>query len=90
VPLFTKFAEVTKCKLNQPQYSELLFGCVHIIGFLDCKIDKTCTPGTGPINGEELAERRPGAEIIQRALYSGYLKCHGLKVYRFAQHVMVE
>jgi len=43
-------------------------------------IDKTCTPGTGPIKNEELAERHPGAEIIQRALYSGYLKVHGLNV----------
>jgi hypothetical protein len=32
------------------------------------------------MNNEELAERHPGAEIIQRALYSGYLKVHGLKV----------
>ncbi len=48
--------------------------------FLDCKIDETCAPGTGPFNDEELAPRRLAADVIQRALYSGYLKRHGLKV----------
>jgi hypothetical protein len=80
VPLFGEFAEAIRHKLNRPQYGELLFEDVRIVGFLDCKIDETCTPGTGRMNNEELAERRPGAEIIQRALYSGYLKVHGLKV----------
>ncbi len=80
VHLFPDFSEAIRRKLNRPQYGELLFEDVRIVGFLDCKIDETCTPGTGPLNDEELAERRPGAEIIQRALYSGYLKVHGLKV----------
>jgi hypothetical protein len=80
VHLFPDFAEVIRRKLYRPQYGALLFEDVRIVGFLDCKIDETCTPGTGPMNDEELAERRPGAEIIQRALYSGYLKNHGLKV----------
>jgi hypothetical protein len=78
--LFGEFAEAIRRKLNRPQYGELLFEDVRIVGFLDCKIDETWTPGTGPMNPEELAERRPCAEIIQRALYSGYLKIHGLKV----------
>jgi hypothetical protein len=67
-------------KLSRPQYGELLFENVQIVGFLDCKIDKSRTPWTGPLNDEKFAERWPGAEIIQRALYSGYLKQHGLKV----------
>jgi hypothetical protein len=46
-----------KNKLNKPQYGELLFDSVGIIGFLDCKIDETCMPGTGPTSNEELAER---------------------------------
>jgi hypothetical protein len=53
---------------------------VRIIGFLDCKIDETCVPGTSPTSNEELAERQPDAEYLQQALYSGYLKCHSLKV----------
>jgi hypothetical protein len=80
VHLFPRFAEVIKEKLNKPQYGELLFDNVHIVGFLDCKIDETCTPGTGAFNDEELAPRRLAADVIQRALYSGYLKRHGLKV----------
>jgi hypothetical protein len=80
VHLFPVFAEAIKNKLNRPQYGELLFNNVHIVGFLDCKVDETCTPGTGPLNDEELVPRRPGAEIIQRSMYSGYLKLHGLKV----------
>jgi hypothetical protein len=75
VHLFPDFVEAIRRKLNRPQYGELLFDNVHITGFLNCKIDKV----TGPFNDEELAERPPGAEIIQRALYSGYLKWHGLK-----------
>ncbi len=80
VHLFPVFAEAIKNKLNRPQYSELLFNNVRIVGFLDCKVDETCTPGTGPLNDKELAPRCPGAEIIQRSMYSGYLKLHGLKV----------
>jgi hypothetical protein len=80
VSLSPEFAEVIWRKLNRPQYGKLLFENVRIVGFLVCKIDKTCTPGTGPMHDEELAERHPDAEIIQRALYSGYLKVHGLKV----------
>jgi hypothetical protein len=80
VHLFPQFVEDIKDKLYKPQYSELLFDNVHIDGFLDCKINKTCTPGTGPFNDEELRTRRLAAEVIQRALYSGYLKRHGLKV----------
>ena len=47
---------------------------------MDCKVDETCTPGTGPLTDKELAPRHPGAEILQRSVYSGYLKRHGLKV----------
>ncbi len=57
-----------------------MFDNVHIVGFLDCKVDETCTPGTGPLTDEELPPRLPGAEIIQRSMYSGCLKLHGLKV----------
>jgi hypothetical protein len=80
VHLFPWFAEVIKEKLNKPQYGKLLFDNVHIVGFLDNMIDETCTPGTGPFNDKELAPWRLAAEVIQRALYSGYLKIHGLKV----------
>ncbi len=77
--MFPEFAEAIKNKFNRPQYGGLLFGNVWIVGFLDCKVDETCTPGTGPSNNEELTPRYPGAEIIQRSMYSGY-----------RQHVEVE
>jgi hypothetical protein len=80
VHLFPEFAETIRWKLNQPQYGQLLFDDIHIVGFSDCNINETCTLCTGPLNDEELANRHPGAEIIKRALCSGYLKMHGLKV----------
>ncbi len=72
--------EAIKNKLNRPQYGKLLFDNVRIVGFLDCKVDETCTPGSGPLRDKQLALRHPGAEVIQRSMYSGYLKLHGLKV----------
>jgi hypothetical protein len=41
IHLFPAFSDVIKNKLNRPQYGELLFESVRIIGFLDCKIDET-------------------------------------------------
>ncbi len=57
VHLFPEFSEWIKNKMNRPQYGELLFDSVRIISFLDCKIDETCMPGTGPTSNEELTER---------------------------------
>jgi hypothetical protein len=54
VPLFPDFAEIIKRKLNMPQYGGLAFETCHLIGFLDCKFDETCTPGSGPMVDEEL------------------------------------
>jgi hypothetical protein len=65
VHLFPEFAEAIRRKLNRPQYGELLFSDICIVGFSDCKINETCTSGPSPLNNEELAERRLGAEIIQ-------------------------
>ncbi len=36
--------------------------------------------GTGPFTDEELASRQPGAEVIWRALYSGYLQWHMIQL----------
>jgi hypothetical protein len=57
VPLFPEFVEAIKNKLNRPQYGGLLFENVRIVGFLDCKVDETYTPGTGPLTDKELASR---------------------------------
>jgi hypothetical protein len=41
VHLFPQFVAAIKNELNRPQYGELLFDNIHIVGFLDCKIDET-------------------------------------------------
>jgi hypothetical protein len=67
-------------KLNMPQYGGLAFETCQLIGFLDCKFDETCTPGSGPMTDEELADWWEEADLIQEAVYSGYVKAHGIKV----------
>jgi hypothetical protein len=56
--LFPHFVEAIRDTLNKPQYSKLLFDSVHVDGFLDSKIEKTCTLGTGTpknwLRGDEL------------------------------------
>jgi len=44
--------------------------------FFDSKVDK----GTGPFTDEELVSRQPSAKVIQRTLYSEYLKQHVIKL----------
>ncbi len=78
--MLPQFSEMIKDKLNRPQYGKLLFHNVRIVGFLDGKVDETCTPGTGPFSDEELAPRQPFTEVIQGGLYLGYLKQHEIKV----------
>jgi hypothetical protein len=43
-------------------------------------IDETCTPGDRSIEWWGVGREASSAEIIQRALYSGFLTVHGLKV----------
>jgi hypothetical protein len=78
--LFPDFSEMIRSKLNMPQYGGLAFESCRLIGFLDCKFNETCAPGSGPVTDEELADRWEGADLIQEALYSGYVKAHGIKV----------
>jgi hypothetical protein len=79
VHLFLKFVKAIKSKLNRQQHGKLLFDNVCIVGFLDCKVNEMCTPGTGPLTDEKLAPRYPGVEVIQRSMYSSYLRLQGLK-----------
>jgi len=74
--LFPSFAEIIKDKLNMPHYGGLAFDSVRLIGFVDCKFDETCAPGSGHMTDEELAEWWPLADLIQEAVYSGYVKAH--------------
>jgi len=79
-PLFLEFAEIIKTNLNMSQYGGLAFDNFWLIGFLDCKFDETCTPGSRPIMDEELVDQLEEADLIQEAIYSGYVKAHGIKV----------
>jgi len=63
-----------------PQYGGLAFNSYHLIGFLDCKVDETCAPGSGPMIDEEFANWWEEVDLIQEAVYSGYVKAHGIKV----------
>jgi hypothetical protein len=78
--LFPSFAKIIKDKPNMPYYGGLAFDSVWLIKFLDWKFDETCAPGSGLMTDEELAEHWPLADLIQEAVYSGYVKAHGIKV----------
>ncbi len=80
VHLFPDFMEIIKNKLNMPQYGGLAFQSCHLIGFLDCKFEETCAPGSGPMTDEELADWWLEADLIQESAYSRYVKAHGMKV----------
>lgn len=51
----------------------------NVIGFFDCRYQKTLKPGTGPVDDFRGAPRHPDAQVIQQAVYSGYKKLHGVK-----------
>lgn len=52
----------------------------RIIGFIDDSIDRISTPFSGPAGDYKGAPRRYQYESAQRAVYSGYKHCHGIKV----------
>jgi hypothetical protein len=80
VEQFPTFALTIERKRAEEAYGGLLFDNFCIIGFVDCKIDPTCRPGSGPAVDCQLALRHEGHDILQESVYSGYTKCHGLKV----------
>jgi len=54
-------------------------GSFTIVGFFDCRNQKTLIPGSGPAGDFDGAPRNEGADIIQQAVYSGYKHIHGVK-----------
>jgi hypothetical protein len=42
-------------KLGEEAYGGLQFDNFHVIGFLGCKFDETCHPGSGPAKDKQLA-----------------------------------
>jgi len=51
-----------------------------IFGFIDCSIDRICRPFSGPDGDYAGAPRKEQYARTQRAFYTGYKKCHGIKV----------
>jgi hypothetical protein len=56
-----------------------MFNNFEITGFLDCKISETCHPGSGTAEDRQQAPRHDDAQHLQESVYSGYIRCHGLK-----------
>jgi hypothetical protein len=77
---FPIFASVIERKLGEEAYGGLQFDSFRIIGFIDCKICETSRPGSGPAEDWPLAPRHEDADILQESVYSGYIRCHGLKI----------
>ncbi len=77
---FPDFALLIGRKLAEEPYGRLLFGNFRIIGIIDCKIVETCQPGSGPAEDRPGAPHPEDANLIQESVYSGYAKCHGLKI----------
>jgi hypothetical protein len=77
---FPDFALMIEGKLADKAYGGLLFDNFKIIGFVDCKILETCRPGSGPAEDRPGAPRHKDANLMQESVYSGYKKCHGLKI----------
>jgi hypothetical protein len=77
---FKYFAGMIERKLAEKAVGAFLFDNILIVGFVDCKIDETCHPGSGPAEDRPLAPQHVDADILQESVYSGYTKSHGLKV----------
>jgi hypothetical protein len=60
--------------LGKEAYGGLQFDNFWVIGFLDCKFDETCHPGSGPVEDRQLAPRHENADVLQESMYSGYDK----------------
>jgi len=58
----------------------LNFCPLPIFGFIDCSIDKTSRPFSGPDGDYVGASRKLNEDIYQRSVYTGYKKFHGIKV----------
>jgi hypothetical protein len=58
----------------------LIFLPFSIFGFIDCSIDRISRPFSGPDGDYIGAPRKAMHHAAQRSVYTGYKKCHGIKV----------
>ncbi len=77
---FPIFSSMIERKLAEEAYGGLLYDNFHIVGLVDCNINPTCCPGSGPEVDCQSAPMHEGHDILKESAYSGYAKCHGLKV----------
>ncbi len=88
---FPRFYSAIQHKVRQTEYRHNIDGTMNeveglnflpfdIFGFIDCSIDRICRPFSGPDGDYEGAPRKEPYARTQRAFYTGYKKCHGIKV----------
>lgn len=53
---------------------------MDVFGFFDDSIDRIAVPMSGPCGDYEGAARKASFDNAQRSVYTGYKKCHGIKV----------
>ena len=81
---FNKFAKKTSRRHHNDNSSSdrigLNFIPFRIFGLIDCSIFRINRPFSGPDGDYIGAPRKENYPIAQRAVYTGYKKCHGIKV----------
>jgi hypothetical protein len=78
VPHFESWAALFQ-RVCEEKYKVQLNGAIRIAMLMDCNAKETMTPGTGPMTDIPGAPRFPDADVLQGAVYSGYMKYHGIK-----------
>jgi hypothetical protein len=78
VPHFESWSALFQ-RVCQERYNVQLNGAIRIAMLMDCNAKETMTPGTGPMTDIPGAPRFPDADVLQGAVYSGYMKYHGIK-----------
>jgi hypothetical protein len=83
LPQFGQFTRRYPCTCNKTS-NDIIGGLNHcplpIFGFIDCSIDKTCRPHSGPDGNYVGAPRKEFQDEYQRAVYTGFKKFHGIKM----------
>ncbi len=67
---FNQCAGTIEKKLGEEVYGGLQFVNFHVIGFLDCKFDETCCPGSGPAEDRQSASWHEKADVLKESMYS--------------------
>jgi len=88
---FPAFYDAINCFIQKPTIHHFTDGSAEerdglnflpfsIFGFIDCSIDRISRPFSGPDGDYIGAPRKAMHDAAQRSVYTGYKKCHGIKV----------